>query len=120
MQTFENSTQTPYSCYVLNNEQVVGVLLVSNIDSQAEIEDICVHSTMRKQGIASKMIVRLCTELIQNGVDQLLLEVASNNTAAIRCYQKHGFAQTAVRRNYYKTTGRGKVDALLMHKRLAQ
>ncbi|MDE2048878.1 MAG: ribosomal protein S18-alanine N-acetyltransferase [Betaproteobacteria bacterium] len=48
------------------------------------------------------------------GAGALWLEVRPSNHAAIRLYERHGFARVGVRRAYYPAAGATREDALLM------
>ena len=52
------------------------------------------------------------------GAERVLLEVREDNHAAIAFYQKHGFEQIAVRKNYYDNHDMTKTHALIMQRKL--
>jgi len=47
----------------------------------------------------------------------MLLEVREDNHAALAFYQKHGFEQIAVRKNYYDNHDMTKTHALIMQRK---
>ena len=55
----------------------------------------------------------LITDAIDNGCDNITLEVSNNNQVGINLYKKYGFMKVAERKNYYKNS-----DAILMMKEL--
>ena len=73
-----------------------GIWLVSG---EGNITNIAVHPEWRKKGIASKIL----EELIKSaeGCGQIFLEVRESNIAAISLYEKHGFKNCGVRKNFY-------------------
>lgn len=80
---------------------------------EAEIISIGVHPDARNTGIASAMIGIVLSELKKSGVKTVFLEVAKDNTPALRLYKSNNFVQIGVRPKYYDGT-----DAVLMKKEL--
>ncbi len=83
------------------------------VADEAEIITIGVHPDARESGIASAMLALVENDVRKRGGKKLFLEVAENNTAAIKLYTTNGFKQIAVRPKYYDG-----IDALLMEKSL--
>ncbi len=69
----------------------------------------------RRTGLGSLLIAQVERRLAEEGALLLRLEVASDNEAAQRFYERHGFAFTGRIPGYYAS----KVDALTMVKSLA-
>ena len=65
------------------------------------------------QGIAEKLINSLVEELKKRGIHALLLEVRASNAPAIALYEKLGFQQVGLRKNYYRNP---KEDARILRK----
>ena len=57
------------------------------------------------------MLVALLDEAKRRGVAHVDLEVRADNDSARRLYERHGFVDIAVRRNYYQPSG---TDAIVM------
>ena len=100
-ETFGKMLATPVShVYVArrSDEQIVGFCACWVIDGEVHINTIAVDGACRRQGIGSVLLAGVleCTN-----AKQATLEVRRSNRAAIRLYQKHGFAVTAVRPLYY-------------------
>lgn len=93
--------------------KIVGYALGRVVADEAELLKICVLSDWRKQGIAEKMLRALLGKMRENGAAACFLEVRSKNAPAIALYQKLGFEQIALRRNYYPDD-----DAVVMSVRL--
>ena len=92
-----------------------GFLLCSHVADEMEILTICVLPIFRKQGVAFQLLQDLFYYASQKNVTRVFLEVSISNQPAQRLYQKAGFIQTGVRKNYYKTTN-GFIDALCLTK----
>ena len=85
----------------LHNKRVVGYFGLMAIDDFADVATLAVAPDYRRQGIASRMIDTIIAEAIRRGATRMLLEVRTDNTAAIELYKKHGFSIIAERPNYY-------------------
>ena len=79
----------------------------------ADLDRIVVAGEHRRRGIAGRLLGRGIAWAAGQGAGNVLLEVASDNTAAIGFYAANGFVPVNRRGNYY---GRG-VDAVVMGKR---
>ena len=82
---------------------------------EGQITNIAVHPDYRRQGIGQELVERLCELLRERGSKGLLLEVRVSNGSAIALYEKLGFVQVGLRRNYYRNP---KEDALILRKAL--
>ena len=89
------------------------LLLVSKVLDEIEILTILVHPEARGQGKAMALLAHLIEYAKQSDVCQIFLEVNVLNTPAICLYEKMGFKQTGVRKNYYKMKDGSFKDALL-------
>src|SRR4051794_22748720 len=83
---------------------------------EAYVQTIAVAPTAQRHGIGTALLKVLIDETRQRGVDHLDLEVRADNDAARRLYERHGFVEIAVRRNYYQPSG---TDAVVMRKDLS-
>ncbi|WP_413501553.1 ribosomal protein S18-alanine N-acetyltransferase [Psychrobacter maritimus] len=99
-----------------DNNKVIGYCLYQVIFEQAEILRIGTHPDYQRQGIASQIFTQLNEELMSNQVESLLLEVRSDNFAAIALYQQQAFAVIHTRRDYYQVPHQPAIDALIMQR----
>lgn len=95
-----------------------GFIVISSAADQAEILTIATDPAHRRRGIARALLDISETELVENGVDTLFLEVAEDNDAAIKFYKGAGFEPIGRRPAYYKREV-GRVAAITYRKRLA-
>ena len=93
--------------------KIVGYALGRVVADEAELLKICVLAELRKQGIAEKLLGTLLGKMHENGAAVCFLEVRSKNAPALALYQKMGFEQIALRRNYYTDD-----DAVVMSARI--
>ena len=82
----------------------------STID-ETDVMNVAVHPDRRRQGIAENLITHLIQELKTRGSHALMLEVRASNAPAIALYEKLGFRQVGLRKNYYRNP---KEDALIL------
>jgi ribosomal-protein-alanine N-acetyltransferase len=83
---------------------------------EAYVQTIAVAPGRQGHGVGTALLNALIDEATKRGVGHLDLEVRADNDAARRLYERHGFAEIAVRRNYYQPSG---TDAVVMRKELA-
>lgn len=100
------------------NTRLVGYCFYSHIFEDAEILRIGTCLDYQQQGIASQLLTDMMQICQATGAERVLLEVRKDNHAAIAFYQKHGFEQIAVRKNYYENHDTTKTHALIMQRKL--
>lgn len=92
-------------------DHLVGYCVCSINDRTAHLISIAVQRNHRKSGVATALLDRLLTHLVERGVDEIWLEVSVNNREAIALYSKSGFEKLNTIPNYYSNGS----DALRMH-----
>lgn len=93
--------------------EVVGFLNGSYVLDEAELLNIAVSEKFRKSGIAGMLVTAFEDELRKHGVKTVYLEVRESNAPARKLYEKHGFTQNGLRKNYYRSPAE---NAVLMVK----
>lgn len=68
---------------------------------EGNITNMAVKSSVRRQGIADSLLDAVLECGMQMGIETFWLEVRESNEPAIRLYQKFGFEQVGIRRNFY-------------------
>ena len=91
-------------CYEEDNI-IKGFIIANNLIDDIEILLIYVDTNYRNNGIATKLI-----DSLGNNKD-IILEVATNNEAALNLYKKENFNIINIRKKYY-----GDIDAYVMKK----
>lgn len=111
---FRDCFTAGYSCWVCEDlEKVVSYSILSIAAGEAHIMNISVDPKEQKQGIGGKMIKHLIKVARQGKAQSIFLEVRPSNAAAIALYEKMGFNQIGVRKNYYPGP-EGREDALML------
>ena len=68
----------------------------------AEILNVAVAPSFRRQGLGVKLLLALEAYAKENGAERLLLEVREGNVSARGLYEKQGFSSFGIRKNYYE------------------
>lgn len=76
----------------------VGYIAGFSLMGEADIIDLAVATSYRRQGIARQLVTRFCDG---HGQEMTHLEVAASNHPARQLYQSLGFVETGRRRGYY-------------------
>ena len=82
-------------------DTVLGYIGSQSVLDEADMMNLAVRETVRRQGIARLLVLSLCRQLHEKGVMSLTLEVRDSNEPAIRLYSSLGFLQVGRRPNYY-------------------
>ena len=117
---FRDCLRVGYCCWCYKNDEVVqGYGVMSVAAGESYILNLTVRLESQRQGIGSKLLKHFLQLARQHGADTLMLEVRSSNRNAISLYEKLGFNEIGVRRNYYPAEN-GREDALLLALSLGQ
>ena len=92
-------------------EEVVGVLEWRSLGPEAELLDLAIRVTERRNGFASLLLKDFLRQAAASGAQQVFLEVRESNAPAIALYKKFGFQVSGRRPDYYR---RPEEAALLM------
>lgn len=109
----ENPYSNPY--VIIENDEIVAYFDYWLIFERGEIATIGVKKEYRRRGYGQVMIDYIVKDLNEKGAENISLEVRVSNFSAIALYEKNGFIQVNVRKNYYEDNHE---DAYLMIKPL--
>ena len=105
------------SAYVLcacEQDQVIGFVSLRLAGGVGEILNVGVLPEVTRQGVGFMLLDAVLEQARQRGGESLTLEVGKNNAPAVKLYQKAGFKQVGVRKNFYPNNE----DALIMGRTL--
>ena len=111
---FLQSLQNQPHCrawYLLKDKQPVAAIWFQCMAERAEVIDLRVLASERRQGLGRKLLWASLTAL--GDVDAVELEVRSSNVAARALYESLGFSETGLRPKYFAAAD-GREDAILM------
>ena len=102
-----------YWLVAVEGETVAGYVGSQTVIDETDMMNIAVHPDYRRQGIAEALVEDLVAALREKGSHCLTLEVRESNAPAIHLYEKMGFAQIGLRKNYYRNP---RENALILRK----
>lgn len=90
--------------------KIVGFLVFDIMYEKCEVVDIYVSEDYRRRNIAYELINEIEKDF---NIENITLEVSTDNIKAINLYKKLGFREVSIRKKYYKDS-----DAILMLKEI--
>ncbi len=91
-----------YQTYIARIDNVVAGYVILQLSDEINVLSIAVKKEYRNLGLASKLIEQAENFAKEKEITNLSLEVAKNNISAYLLYEKLGFAQRRIRKNYYE------------------
>ena len=114
-QQFQESL-TSYQCTVYEKaNQVVGLCILQPVLEEANLLLMAIHPNQQGKGLGYELLDYSIQQLKNNPV-QIFLEVRESNIPAIHLYEKTGFHQIDLRKNYYPNIDGSKEHAVIMVK----
>lgn len=92
-------------------ETLLGYCVLLCTGEEADITNVCTHSSARGKGVATALLTALLEAGQTRGVTDYFLEVRESNIPAQKLYEKMGFEVIGLRKNYYEEP---KENAVLM------
>jgi ribosomal-protein-alanine acetyltransferase len=103
----EISRPNSYVLRATDNAELVGFIVSRIVPGKtedhpdADLYNIAVDHTRKRQGIGTKLLVSLLEGLASRRVSSVWLEVRESNSGAISFYKRHGFKPEITRPNFY-------------------
>lgn len=82
--------------------ELAGYCGLLQVLDEGEITNVAVKKCFRGQKIASMLMAELLKKGSDRGITFFVLEVRKSNKYAIRLYEKAGFLQAGIRKNFYE------------------
>lgn len=98
-------------------DTMVGFYIGEKAGPDFTLMDICVSPSEQGKGIAKQLLTKFIEYGEQQNAENLFLEVRESNRRAIKLYERAGFTEMSVRKNYYPSdepAKNGFEDAILM------
>ena len=95
----------------LEGERLAGYVGSQTVLDETDMMNIAVHPDYRRCGVARQLVEELVAGLKRRGSRCLTLEVRASNDPARKLYEKLGFQQIGLRKNYYRNP---REDALIL------
>ena len=118
-QAYEKILQDPRHgcCYVAEADGlVVGFVCFRVVGGEAELLNLAVLPSSRRQGVGSRLLDQTLREAASRGATRIFLEVRETNQPALKFYQRYSFTVSTRRRGYYSNPP---ADALVLARNLA-
>lgn len=111
----ESFQYNPFLHYFLLYEKnnLIGYLCFNVLYGNVDIIYICIKENFRNKGYGSKLMKALIDFCQENNIKNITLEVNKYNENAILFYEKFGFLEVAIRKEYYNG-----IDGILMERKM--
>ena len=109
----ELENKLAYWLVAVEDDRVAGYVGSQTVCGETDMMNIAVHPDFRRRGIAESLVNALVEDLKKQESHCLTLEVRASNEAAQKLYEKLGFMQVGLRKNYYRNP---KEDAYILRK----
>ena len=109
----ELASRLSYWLVAVEDGQVLGYIGSQSVLGESDMMNVAVHPDHRRRGIAEMLVTTLSHDLKERDNVCLTLEVRASNMPAIGLYEKLGFVQVGLRKNYYRNP---REDALILRK----
>ena len=112
---FKDSMESDNTIYIVAKEDnnVAGYAGMYLSFEEGNITNVAVNPSSRRKGIGEKIVRDILNRAYEKGVRDVFLEVRETNSAAIALYEKIGFKEEGIRKNFYE---KPKENALIMWK----
>jgi len=111
---FSDCMANQYLSILYVHQQKIQAYTVSQfVVDECHLLNLCVRPDARNQGLGTRMVQYLMNQARQSDMGSIFLEVRVSNKAAIHLYDKLGFNEIGLRRDYYPARN-GREDALVL------
>jgi len=95
------------------NEEIIGYTVMMFVLDECHLLNISIKKSMQKKGYGSHLLKEVIRQANLAHAKTIYLEVRASNQTAIHLYDKHGFNEMSIRKDYYRAK-EGREDAVLM------
>jgi ribosomal-protein-alanine N-acetyltransferase len=111
---FLDSIKSNHICLMMKlNEEIIGYSVIMFVLDECHLLNISIKKNMQKKGYGSYLLNEVIRRASLAYSKTIYLEVRVSNQAAIHLYDKHGFNEMSIRKDYYRAK-EGREDAVLM------
>lgn len=113
-QIFRDCLKANYHCFVYeNDEELLGYGVMSIVVGEAHILNICVIPEKQGQGLGRDLLNYMIDLAREKKLETMFLEVRISNKVARNLYERVGFNEVGIRKNYYPAD-KGREDAMVL------
>lgn len=98
---------------LIENNQIIGFAICQTVLDEATLFNIAILPAYQGCGFGKLLLDKLIFQLKEKGVQTLWLEVRESNPARF-LYEKIGFNEVDIRKNYYPKPSGGRENAVVM------
>lgn len=105
---------TPIYVACDSRRRVAGFAMLRHLGDEVELISIAVDRKWRNKGVGLMLMRALFEALLMSPAKRMLLEVAADNTPALKLYGKLGFQKVGERKGYYPRPDGTPATAIVM------
>ena len=113
-ESFLSEDATPVYVACDAKRRIAGFALVRVVEDEAELLTIAVDPKWRGKRVGDALLRAVFDDLLLSPARRMFLEVSEENAAAIRLYERLGFAVISRRKGYYPKADGSQATALVM------
>lgn len=115
LKQFEDAVTAYQSTVIEVQGQVAGFCILQPVLDEANLLLMAIDPAQQGQGLGYQLL-EVSVAMLKNNPVQIFLEVRESNLAAIKLYEKSGFHQIDLRKNYYPNSNGSREHAIIMVK----
>ncbi|ENW30291.1 ribosomal protein S18-alanine N-acetyltransferase [Acinetobacter lwoffii] len=115
LKQFEDAVTAYQSTVIEVQGQVAGFCILQPVLDEANLLLMAIDPAQQGQGLGYQLL-EASVAMLKNNPMQIFLEVRESNQAAIKLYEKSGFHQIDLRKNYYPNANGSREHAIIMVK----
>ena len=97
----------------IHQQHIQAYSVAQYVLDECHLLNLCVKQGARNRGLGTKMVRQMMSQARNNDIGSIFLEVRVTNLAAVHLYEKLGFNEIGIRRDYYPAS-KGREDALVL------
>jgi len=113
---FDDSLSNRDNAWVARSAQgeLLAYFVQMAVVDESHLLTVAVKASAQHQGLGRLMLDLVAQQAALMQMQSILLEVRSSNQRALTLYQRYGFVQIGVRKNYYQLDSQQREDALVL------
>lgn len=115
LKQFEDAVTAYQSTVIEVKGQVAGFCILQPVLDEANLLLMAIDPAQQGKGLGYQLL-ETSMAMLKNNPVQIFLEVRESNLAAIKLYEKSGFHQIDLRKNYYPNANGSREHAIIMVK----
>ena len=115
-----NQGERYHNLKLIEDDNIVGFTICQTVLDEATLFNIAIEPQFQGRSFGYLLLQTLIEKLQQKGIATLWLEVRESNQKARRLYERLGFNEVDIRKNYYPTPDGKRENAVVMALYLAE